>query len=388
MSILVYGATGFTGTLVARALRARGMDLVLSGRDAGRLDALAENLAGHGAGGLEVRPAALHDDAALARAMSGVEMAVACAGPFTRLGEPVVAAAVQAGVPVLDVAGEQEYLRAIYERFESPARKRGVLVLSGMGLEIALGDLGAHVAARAAAHTAIGAAPGPEDAPRVDEVCVAYALNRFPPTTGTRMAAIDALSQPGWVWIGDRWDPVPPLHERRVVNFGPGMGERATLSFPSGEVMTVPRHVHARRVQTFLSLLDTGPFGDVVTRVARLVSPFVPALVRTAVGAQLRAQIGTGAPDERPSETDRKFATFAVACEARLRFEDARLVVSGHDPYGVTAEIAAWAVETLRARMQRSLLPMGVRTPSEIFAPEETLEALIVRCDLDAYRSF
>ena len=388
MSILVYGATGFTGTLVATALRARGLDLVLSGRDAGRLDALAENLAGHGTGALEVRPAALHDDAALARAMSGVEMAVGCAGPFARLGEPVVAAAVQAGVPVLDVAGEQEYLRAIYERFESPARKRGVLVLSGMGLEIALGDLGAHVVARAAAHTAIGAAPGPEDTPRVDEVCVAYAFDRFPPTAGTRMAAIDALSQPGWVWIGDRWDPVPPLHEHRAVNFGPGMGERATLSFPSGEVMTVPRHVHARRVQTFLSLLDAGPLGDVVTRVARLVSPFLPALVRTGLGAQLRAQIGTGAPDERPSETDRKFATFAVACEARLRFEDARLVVSGHDPYGVTAEIAAWAVETLRARMQNSLLPMGVRTPSEIFAPEETLEALIVRCDLDAYRSF
>ena len=388
MPILVYGATGFTGTLVATALRARGMDLVLSGRDAGRLDALAETLADLGSGGLEVRPAAVHDAAALAHAMSGVEIAVACAGPFARLGEPVVAAAVQAGVPLLDVAGEQEYLRAIYERFESPARKRGVLVLSGMGLEIALGDLGAHVVARAAAHTAIGAAPGPEDTPRVDEVCVAYAFDRFPPTAGTRMAAIDALSQPGWVWIGDRWDPVPPLHERRVVNFGPGMGERATLSFPSGEVMTVPRHVHARRVQTFLSLLDAGPLGDVVTRAARLVSPLVPALVRNALGAQLRAQIGKGAPDERPSEAYRKLATFAVACEARLRFEDARLVVSGHDPFGVTAEIAAWAVETLRERMQSSLLPMGVRTPSEIFAPAETLEALIVRCDLDAYRSF
>jgi short subunit dehydrogenase-like uncharacterized protein len=388
MSILVYGATGFTGTLVAQALRAQGLDLVLSGRDPGRLDTLAENLASQGAGRLEVRPAAVHDDAALARALAGVEMAVACAGPFARLGEPVVAAAVQAGVPLLDVAGEQEYLRVIYERYESLARKRGVLVLSGMGLEITLGDLGAHVVARAAAGTAIGAAPAADETPRVNEVCVAYALNRFPPTAGTRMAAIDALSQPGWVWIGDRWDPVPPLNERRVVNFGPGMGERSTLSFPSGEVMTVPRHVHAGRVQTFLSLLDTGPLGDMVTRMARLVSPAVPALVRTALGAQLRAHIGKGTPAERPSATDRKFATFAVACEARLRFENARLVVSGSDPYGVTAAIAAWAVETLRARMQSSVLPMGVRTPSEIFAPTESLEALIVRCDLDAYRSF
>jgi short subunit dehydrogenase-like uncharacterized protein len=386
MSILVYGATGFTGALVAQALRAQGLDLVLSGRDAGRLDALAETL--DGAGRLEVRPAAVHDSAALARAVAGTEMVVACAGPFARLGEPVVAAAVQAGVPLLDVAGEQQYLRAVYERFESTARKRGVLVLSGMGLEIALGDLGAHVVARAAADTAIGAAPAPDETPRVDEVCVAYGLDRFPPTTGTRMAALDALSDPGWVWIGDRWDPVPPLSERRVVNFGPGMGERATLSFPSGEVMTVPRHVHAGRVQTFLSLLDAGPIGDAVTRVARLLSPALPALVRTALAAQMRAHIGKGSPSEQPSATDRKFARFAVACEARLRFEDARLVVSGRDPYGITAAIVGWAVETLRARMRRGALPAGVRTPSEIFAPAESLEALIVRCDLDAYRSF
>ena len=387
MSIVVYGATGFTGTLVTQALRAQGLDIVLSGRDARRLDAQAETLA-NGAGRIEVRPAAVHDDVALARAMAGAEMVVACAGPFSRLGEPVVAAAVRAGVPVLDVGGEQEYLRAIYERYESPARKRGVLVLSGMGLEVALGYLGAHVVARAAADTAIGAAPAPEEPPRVDEVCVAYALNRFPPTAGTRMAAIDALSQPGWVWVGDRWDPVTPMHERRVVNFGPGMGERATLSFPSGEVMTVPRHVHAGRVQTFLSLLDTGPLGDVVTRVARLLSPAVPALVRSALGAQMRAHSGKGSADERPSATDRKFATFAVACEARLRFEEARLVMSGRDPYGTTAAIAAWTVETLRARMQRGALPAGVCTPSEVFTPAEALEALIVRCELDAFRSF
>jgi short subunit dehydrogenase-like uncharacterized protein len=387
MSIVVYGATGFTGTLVTQALRAQGVDLVLSGRDARRLDALAETL-GDGAGRVEVRPAAVHDDVALARVMAGTEMVVACAGPFARLGEPVVAAAVQAGVPVLDVAGEQEYLRTIYERYESPARKRGVLVLSGMGLEIALGDLGAHVVARAAADTVIGAAPAPEEPPRVDEVCVAYALNRFPPTAGTRMAAIDALSQPGWVWVGDRWDPVTPMHERRVVNFGPGMDERTTLSFPSGEVMTVPRHVHAGRVQTFLSLLDTGPLGDVVSRVARLLSPAVPALVRSALGAQMRAHSGKGSASERPSATDRKFATFAVACEARLRFEEARLVMSGRDPYGTTAAIAAWAVETLRARMQRGPLPAGVCAPSEVFTPTEALEALIVRCELDAFRSF
>jgi short subunit dehydrogenase-like uncharacterized protein len=386
MSVLVYGATGFTGSLIARALRAQSLDLVLSGRDASRLESLAASLAESGGGSLTVRPAPAHDSTLLDQAMSGVSMVVSCAGPFGRVGEPVVAAAVRAAVPYLDIAAEQEYLRVIYERYESPARKRGVLVLPGMGLEIALGDFAAHLVARAAAHTAIGAAPGPEELPRVDEVAVAYALNRFPPTAGTRLAATDALSSPSWVWIGERWDPIPPLAQRRVVNFGPAMGQRAALSFPSGEVISVPRHVHAHRVQTFLSLLDAGPVSDFATRLARLVSPAVPALFRSALGVQLRAQIGTELA--RPSLIDRKYASFAVACEARLRFEDARMVLSGFDPYGATTTVMAWAVETLLARMEQNLLPTGVRTPSEVFAPADALDTLIHRCQLDVYRSF
>lgn len=389
MSILIYGATGFTGTLVARGLRARSVPLVLSGRDASRLERLAAGLGESGGGAIEVRPAPVHDSAALDRALHGVELVVGCAGPFARVGEPLVAAAVRAGVPYLDIAGEQSFLRAVYERYESPARKRGVLVLSGMALEIAPGDLGAQLVAREAmrarglAERADGDA---DDLPAVDEVTVAYALNRFRPTAGTSMAATDSLAGASWVWSGDRWDPLPPLAERRMVNFGPATGERATLSFPSGEVITVPRHVRAGRVQTYISLLDTGPLGDLMTRVATLVSPAVPALFRTALGAQARALIG--AEVRAPSDVDRKFATFAVACEARAGFEHARMVLGGADPYGFSAAVACWGAEELLARQRAGSLPAGVRAPAEVFEPGAALDAMAARWHLDVYRSF
>lgn len=394
MSILVYGATGFTGTLVARGLLARQRSLVLSGRDASRLELLAAGLGEGGDGAIEVRPAPVHDSAALDRALAGVELVVGCAGPFARVGEPLVAAAVRAGVPYLDIAGEQSFLRAMYERYESPARKRGALVLSGMALEIAPGDLGAQIVAREAVRArglaervaGDGDEGEAEDGPAVDEVTVAYALNRFRPTAGTGMTATDSLAGASWEWVNDRWDPVAPLAERRMVNFGPATGERATLSFPSGEVITVPRHVRAGRVQTYLSLLDTGPFGDLMTRVATLLSPAVPALFRSALGAQARALIG--AELGAPSEIDRKFATFAVACEARCGFEHARMVLSGADPYGFSAAVACWGAEELLARKRAGSLPAGVRTPAEVFEPEAALDAIASRWHLDVYRSF
>lgn len=388
MSVLVYGATGLTGTLIARALRARGVSLVLSGRDRSRLEHLARDLADALPDGppIEVRPAPIHDRAALDRALVGVALVLGCAGPFGRVGEPLVAAAVAHRVHYLDIAGEQGFLRDIYERYESAARNADVLVAGGFGLQGALGDLAAHLVARALLARATDA--GPDQDPTMDEIVVAYALSRFRPTAGSRLTASDTLSGPGWVWSGDRWDPVAPLAERRLINFGPtmgtGEGARATLSFPSAEVVTVPRHTPARRISTYISLADTGPLGGWMTRVAPVLSPALPALFRSPLAAQLRAQLAAPAA---PSDTDRKFAAFALVIEATRAFERARMLITGSDPYRVTATIACHAVERVLANADAPI-PTGVCVPAELLDPADALAALQQACGLGIEQTF
>ena len=382
MSVLIYGATGFTGALIARGLHERGVPLVISGRDRRRLEALSRTLGS----GVEVRPAPVHDRAALAQAMAGVRLVVSCAGPFGRIGEPVVAAAVERRVPYLDIAGEQSFLRDMYERYESAARSAGILVASGVAFQGALGDLAAHQVARAlgargkgaGASANLDAAPDVADAdagaaPVMDELIIAYALNRFRATAGTRQAAADDLAGPSWIWSGDRWDPVAPLAERRLINFGPAVGQRATLSFPSAEVITIPRHTLARRVQSYISLADTGPLGGWMARLAPVLSPALPALLRSSLAAQARARLAAPAA---PSQTDRRFATFAIAVEARRGFEHGRLLLTGADPYGITAALVCHAVE----RVLAGDAPTGVRSPAELLDPAATLALLAERC--------
>lgn len=41
-SILLYGATGYTGTLIANEAKNRGIDIILSGRDEAKLKSLSE----------------------------------------------------------------------------------------------------------------------------------------------------------------------------------------------------------------------------------------------------------------------------------------------------------------------------------------------------------
>src|SRR5262249_45101180 len=103
--ILVYGATGFTGRLVVDEARRRGVEPVLAGRSRRALDELADAV-----GGAEVRAADVAQPAALAGLFDGIAAVINCAGPFARLGEPVLRAAITAGAHYLDTTGEQLWM--------------------------------------------------------------------------------------------------------------------------------------------------------------------------------------------------------------------------------------------------------------------------------------
>ncbi|HUS17772.1 MAG TPA: saccharopine dehydrogenase NADP-binding domain-containing protein, partial [Chloroflexia bacterium] len=110
--VLVFGATGLTGRLVVAELARQGQPQALGGRDAGRLTALRQELdLPADTATIVVDPRQPESLGALCGPETGV--IVNCAGPFTTLGEPVVRAAVTAGVHYLDISGEQGYLARI-----------------------------------------------------------------------------------------------------------------------------------------------------------------------------------------------------------------------------------------------------------------------------------
>lgn len=369
--VVVYGATGTTGRLVAERLVARGLEVVLAGRDPARLRAQAEALPV--AGWRAARP---EDAAALAAALRGARLVVSCAGPFVEVGEPVLAAAIEAGAHYLDTSGEQAFLRAAYERFDAPARRAAVCAIPGVGFESLLGDLAAGWAA-----AALSGAPDDDAAVRghaagelaaddpLDEVAVSYVVDRFVPTAGTQRSALASLPRPGVTWRDGRWDPVPPAAERRRIDAGPA-GTREVVSFPSGEVITVPRHVAARRVQTFVSL-GRSPWA---TRALGVAAAALPLLARLA-GPRLGALVDPVGPDAAA----RAAAEFTVHAVARRRAARATTVVSGRDVYATTAAVVGWLAQALATRPGG---PCGVLAPGEALAPAPALRALAAAAEL------
>ncbi|HEX5781223.1 MAG TPA: NAD(P)H-binding protein, partial [Solirubrobacteraceae bacterium] len=89
--IVVFGATGYTGRLVAERLAAQGARPVLAGRDELRLGELAERL-----GGLEtVKADALRRNSVFAAVEPG-DVLVSTVGPFAKWGDAAVRAAIAA----------------------------------------------------------------------------------------------------------------------------------------------------------------------------------------------------------------------------------------------------------------------------------------------------
>ena len=72
-----------------------------------------------------MRVASVDDHASLRALLDGADVLINCAGPFTFAGEPVVRAAVDAGVHYVDSTGEQPFIRMVFDRYGAAAEREG-----------------------------------------------------------------------------------------------------------------------------------------------------------------------------------------------------------------------------------------------------------------------
>jgi short subunit dehydrogenase-like uncharacterized protein len=149
---LIYGANGYTGTLIAREAVARGHRPVLAGRNAETLVMLASDL------GLEYRIFALDDHCKVSKGLCGMQAVLNCADPFAHTYRPMADACLRAGVHYLDITGVVGVFEGLVAR-SAAAQAAGVMLLPGVGFDVVPSDcLAAHLKRRlpSATHLALG----------------------------------------------------------------------------------------------------------------------------------------------------------------------------------------------------------------------------------------
>ncbi|WP_433782818.1 saccharopine dehydrogenase family protein [Pseudomonas frederiksbergensis] len=139
-TLLIYGATGYTGRMAAERAKTQGLRFEIAGRDHARLAVLAAHL------GVPFR--VFDVDADAAGALSGISVLLNFAGPFAHTAEPLMRACIKARVDYLDITAEINVYR-LADQLGAEAASHQVMLLPGVGWDVVPTDsLAVHVAKR------------------------------------------------------------------------------------------------------------------------------------------------------------------------------------------------------------------------------------------------
>jgi short subunit dehydrogenase-like uncharacterized protein len=357
--IVVFGATGYTGRLVVEALIRRGQRPVLAARTAAKL----EELAAEAGAGLELAVAAVERPQSVHDLVGEGDVLVSTVGPFARMGDVAVEAALRKRAHYLDSNGEPEFTRRIFERYGADAARTGVALLTAFGWECVLGNLAGALALR----EVNGAAA------RVDTGYFYAGSTGF--SGGTRASFLDALARPSFAYREGAIHTVRGGERYRMMNVAGE--ERPGIALGASEHFALPRSFpRLREVNAY-----QGWFGRLSSRIARpmhamsrigfaaLKVPGTRALWRAAASRYSKGSRGGPDPEER-----RRSGVHVVGMSydsEGTRLSEVHL--SGVEGYEFTGAILAWGAARVAAG---ALERTGALGPVEAFG----LDALEAGC--------
>jgi len=348
--LVLVGATGYTGRLVARTLLRRGVPFTIAGRDeSSLLDLIAELQdtaqphpppIGHRVVDIES-----HSDV---DSIAGPEHVVlSCAGPFHLIGHSLARAVARRGGTYADISGEEPFVAWLMKELAVPARTSGALLIPSCAFESFVSDM---LADRLCSREAI-----------YREIASYYQLGSHATSPGTALT----------MRLVPHWEPAAFVKGDFVAT-GPGEIRRSPPhpGIPEGQVAVFAPYPEVRfwgtqyPTASALSFLVLGRSeAALLGRSARSgAADKATSSDVTSIVARHRRRTRPG-----PAANRRSSQRFTVMVQAIDETGDAsEMAVEGSDPYGLSAEILTWVGRELVEDNAGGRVT-GVRAPSEVF---------------------
>lgn len=337
---MIYGATGYTGQLVAEEAIKRGHEPILAGRSRETLAPIAKRL------GLKYMVFDLSDVKTVAEAIGDLDVVFHAAGPFAKTSEPMVKACLATGTHYLDITGEYGVMEAVYSLHDAALANKIALVC-GVGFDIVPSDcLAAYVAQKI-------------NAPHTIEIGI-HALSSI--STGTLKSVMEMAPDGGHVRRnGDLVSlPIGSGGKRIRFSYGEGYG----IPVPFADISAAYRSTRAPNITTYLRV----PPG--LATAARITAPLTQMALRNpsvknAAFNFLERYFPGPSTDERESQHCYLWAR-AINREGTAT---ADAWMETREAYSYTAEIGVRAVERVV-----EWHPVGALTPAQAFGADFALE--------------
>jgi short subunit dehydrogenase-like uncharacterized protein len=336
--LMIYGANGYTGALIARAAVRSGLKPLLAGRSRETLEPLAREL------GLHRRVFPLLGAKSIAASLDDVGAVLNCAGPFSATCAPLLEACLAKRVHYLDITGEIDVFAHCHAQHER-AQAAGIVVAPGVGFDVVPTDcLAAMLKARL---------------PRADELVLAFDGGGGM-SPGTAKTSVEGLRKGGRARIHGRVVEVPLAW--KVRRFGSGESARTAVTIPWGDVYTAFVSTGIASIETYMAM---PPRAIAQIRRMRWLRPLLrfgalEAWMKKRIEAKVRG----------PDEARRAATTTHVWGEVRSADGgEAKLELLTSNGYTLTVDAAL----AIARRVLEQPAAGGYYTPSQLMGAEFVL---------------
>ncbi len=293
---LIYGANGYTGTLIAEEAARRGLKPILGGRNRDALDALAQRIS------LTRRVFELSDPAEIARNLEGIDLLLNCAGPFSQTCAPLLEACLERKIHYLDITGEIDVFAHCHHA-QPRAKRQGIVVAPGVGFDVVPTDCVAAMLKRRL--------------PDASELVLAFEAGGGS-SPGTAKTSVEGLALGGRARIAGELVEVPLAWKTRT--FERDGLQRSAMTIPWGDVYTAFVSTGIPNIETYMALPTR-----TIARM-RWLRHLKPLLGLASVQTFLKSRAGAvSGPDEKRRQATRSTiwgeARNAAGAEARLQLD-------------------------------------------------------------------
>jgi len=352
--VVVFGASGFSGRLVAEYLREYNVPFIAAGRNRSKIQEVIERVPGIETASYEIAEVGNSVDE-LAKLFSGARVVCNTVGPFIYSGPPVIEACLKSGCHYLDISGEQAWIRQVAEAWGPRFAERGLLCAPATAFMSAPSDAAARICLEIAT---------------IDTLEI-LTMFRGTPTFGSTQTIFAVLQTEAHFLEQNQYKRWPPATALQVVTPGQVQTQLALAWGGFPHPVWFKEHPQIANVKSFGGLLDRQIMESVVATeklYLEQIAP-LPKQERERRLAEMANAVQAGTP---PRENSRENRTIDVIA-GRGANDFVECVLFGTCCYKQTGLIQAFAAQNL---VRGSLRKTGFASAAEAFGSRELLGVL------------
>ncbi len=232
--LMIYGANGYTGKLIAKEAIEKGYQPILAGRNQAAIEALAKEL------NLSSRVFSLNFESEVEKNLTDIHLVIHCAGPFSATAEPMMQACIKSKTHYTDITGEIGVFE-LAQSLNEQAKAAGIVLCSGVGFDVIPTDCLASLLKEKmpdATYLALGFDSGSSMSP------------------GTAKTSIEGVASGGRVRLNGEITQVPLAYKQRQIDFGDGSKNAVTI--PWGDVSTAFYSTGIPNIEVYIPISPKG----------------------------------------------------------------------------------------------------------------------------------